>query len=292
MKTQTNQNSPLYLFATLNGEVMLTKEWLSDKDIGYKISPYGEITVGGYLNLRGTKITKLPDNLTVGGFLDLRGTKITQLPDNLTVGGYLDLQDTEITQLPDNLTVGGYLDLRGTKITQLPDNLIVGGSLYLRGTKMLTQKESKRPSRDFSTKLKSSIEVKLNLRGWSIADGVLSKVLSTKGSVSRVLIAGQKKQTYLIRDKEGNYAHGKTIAKAREDLIYKVVASFDGDLPEKATGKEWVGIYRAVTGACATGCKRFVNQVGKSLDDTYTVEEIARLVQGQYGAESFAEKLK
>ena len=52
---------------------------------------------GGDLDLRGTQITALPDNLTVGGSLDLRGTQITALPDNLTVGGYLDLEGTQIT---------------------------------------------------------------------------------------------------------------------------------------------------------------------------------------------------
>ena len=53
----------------------------------------------------------------MGGSLDLSGTGITALPDNLTVGGYLDLSGTGITALPDNLTVGGYLDLSGTGIT-------------------------------------------------------------------------------------------------------------------------------------------------------------------------------
>ena len=32
-----------------------------------------------------------------GGDLDLRGTQITQLPDNLTVGGWLDLSGTQIS---------------------------------------------------------------------------------------------------------------------------------------------------------------------------------------------------
>lgn len=40
------------------------------------------------------------------GNLDLRGTDITALPDNLTVGVWLDLSNTNITALPDNLTVG------------------------------------------------------------------------------------------------------------------------------------------------------------------------------------------
>ena len=51
-----------------------------------------------------------------GGWLDLSGTQITELPDNLTVGGWLDLRNTQITELPDNLTVGGWLDLRNTQI--------------------------------------------------------------------------------------------------------------------------------------------------------------------------------
>jgi hypothetical protein len=92
------------------------------------------LTVGGYLDLRGTGITALPENLTVGGSLYLRGTGITALPENLTVGGYLDLRGTGITALPENLTVGGYLDLRRTGITALPENLTVGGSLDLEGT--------------------------------------------------------------------------------------------------------------------------------------------------------------
>ena len=52
---------------------------------------------GGYLDLRGTNITTLPEGLTVGGFLDLRGTNITSLPEGLTVGGSLDLEGTNIT---------------------------------------------------------------------------------------------------------------------------------------------------------------------------------------------------
>jgi len=37
----------------------------------------------GSINLRGTNITTLPDNLTVGGSINLSGTNITTLPDNI-----------------------------------------------------------------------------------------------------------------------------------------------------------------------------------------------------------------
>jgi hypothetical protein len=48
----------------------------------------------------------------------------------LSVGGSLDLQGTQIKELPDNLSVGGYLDLQGTQIKELPDNLSVGGGIW------------------------------------------------------------------------------------------------------------------------------------------------------------------
>jgi len=71
-----------------------------------------------------------------------------------------------------------------------------------------------------------------------------------------------------------------------------VVAKFDGPIPKKATGKEWIGIYRAVTGACGAGVRMFVEETGSSLDDTYTAKEIAKLVKGRFGADAFAAKVK
>jgi len=63
------------------------------------------------------------------GDIDLRGTGITTLPDNLTVGESLDLCGTGVTALPDNLTVGDSLDLRGTGISTLPDGIKVSGEI-------------------------------------------------------------------------------------------------------------------------------------------------------------------
>ena len=122
-------------------------------------------------------------------------------------------------------------------------------------------------------------------------DNVFSRVISTKSGVKKVK-TDNGKILFVVHDENGNSAHGDTIKQAREDLVYKAVAKFDGVLPKSATGKEWVGIYRAVTGACGAGVRNFVESTGKSLDDTYTAKEIAKLVSGQYGADRFAEKLK
>ena len=121
-------------------------------------------------------------------------------------------------------------------------------------------------------------------------DEIFSYVISNRSGVKKVRTESGE-ILFVVGDKDGNSAHGETIKQAREDLIYKIVAKSDVKIPKKATGKEWVGIYRAVTGACSVGVKMFVERTGKDLNETYTAKEIAELVQGNFGAEAFAKKL-
>lgn len=123
-----------------------------------------------------------------------------------------------------------------------------------------------------------------------LTDGVFSYLVSSRNGVKKVRTEDGKVM-YVVSDGNGNSAHGTTIAEARKDLVYKVVAKFDGELPAEATGQEWVGIYRAVTGACAAGVRQFVESSGADLARSYTSAEIATMVRGQYGAEAFAAKL-
>ena len=122
-------------------------------------------------------------------------------------------------------------------------------------------------------------------------DNVFSYVISTKKGVKKVTTESGN-VLYIVSDENGNSAHGETIEKARQDLIYKAMAKSDVAIPKKATGKEWIGIYRAVTGACSAGVKMFVDKTGKDLDDTYTAKEISKMVEGQYGAEQFSKKVE
>ncbi len=254
----------------------------------------GAVEYGGSLDLSGTQITALPENLTVGGSLNLEGTQITALPDDLTVGGSLNLEGTQITALPDDLTVGGWLNLSGTQITALPDDLTVGGWLNLSGTQITAAEEKKvnRNTADLSFKIKIAIEAKFNLRGFSIADGILARILSSKNAVKKVIPVGKKKPLYLVTDGNGNFSHGETIREARADLVYKTIAKFDGELPEKAAVKEWIGIYRAVTGACSTGTKMFIEEKGLALEAVMTAKEVSKIVTGRYNAEKFKELVR
>jgi hypothetical protein len=122
-------------------------------------------------------------------------------------------------------------------------------------------------------------------------DGIFSYVLSSRRGVKKIR-TDNGDVLFIVGDGNGNFAHGKTSKAAKEDLVFKVTAKFDGNMPESATGAEWIGLYRAITGACAEGCKQFVK--GKNLDlaATYTAQQVAELVAGAYGAEKFAAAMK
>jgi len=116
-----------------------------------KIKKYIKDGSNGSLDLRGSPVEELPDNLKVGGGLFLMDTPIKELPDNLEIGGGLFLSNTPIKELPDNLEVGGHLDLYNTPIKELPDNLEVGYNLFLRNTP-LSKKYTEQQVRDLIEK--------------------------------------------------------------------------------------------------------------------------------------------
>jgi len=75
------------------------------------------------------------DEIIVNGDLDLEGTPIQSLPNNLHVKGNLYLNGCEnLKSLPDNLHVEGFLSLEGTPIQSLPDNLRVTDTIFIKGT--------------------------------------------------------------------------------------------------------------------------------------------------------------
>lgn len=53
-----------------------------------------------------------------------------------------------------------------------------------------------------------------------IADGILSKVISRKDSIMKVIIHGSTEESFII-EQNGIYSHGKTIEEARESLSNK-----------------------------------------------------------------------
>jgi small nuclear ribonucleoprotein (snRNP)-like protein len=273
---------------------------LENKNVNYT-KEGDNLTVGGYLNLRGTNITSLPDNLTVGGYLNLEGTNITSLPDNLTVGGDLYLRGTNITSLPDNLTVGGDLYLEGTNITSLPDNLTVGGDLDLRGTN-IKKKKVKKPKENFWQNLKLDIKLKLGLDiklSWKNGkyrkiDGLFCEVLEQKRNIIKVKI--RNKQAFIFQ-KNGIYAHGNTVKQAYFDWLFK---TSDRDVEKYKNIKSdevhpldwWVVAYRIITGACSFGTNNYLETNKDKYKDKMTLLEVIEATKGQYGSDTFREFFK
>jgi len=218
-------------------------------------------------------------------FKNETGYSLEEKEGKLYYGGYLDLRGTGITSLPDNLTVGGYLDLRGTGITSLPDNLTVGGSLYLQGTGITDTSKVKRTVIDF---------FEWRNRKYIKADDIFSEVVSHKGNVYKIKQIGQAKESFLITDGSGKWAHGDTIKAAKEDLIYKISDRNKSDyesltLESEITFSDAIEMYRVITGACSFGTRDFVENRLKERKEKYTVGEIIALTQSEYGSKSFAD---
>ena len=252
---------------------------------GTKITSIPEnLTVGGWLDLRGTQIKSLPDNLTVGGSLDLSGTQITSLPENLTVGGWLYLNGTQITSLPENLTVGGWLNLRGTQITSLPENITVGRWIYLRGTPIESKKEKAKKVR----RLKNGDYVEGR---YLYCDDTLIHVKRKRKIGEYTYYVGKIKGMNVIYDGE-NYAHCKDFRDGVNDLEFKK-AEYRGALQYRGYTMDTVvsfedakTMYRVITGSCKAGTEQFVNGL-RSVKEQYTVREIIDITKNAYRGEVF-----
>jgi len=230
----------------------------------------------------GVKLSIVDGKLHYGGYLNLGGTGITSLPDNLTVGGYLYLGGTGITSLPDNLTVGGYLYLGGTGITSLPDNLTVGGSLYLGGTGITDESKVNRNIDLLQWKNGKYIKV----------DDIFTEVIKKRGNVYKVKKLNTEKTFYVVTDGAGKYAHGYTVREAKDDLMYKILNRNKSDyeglaIKSEITHSDAIMCYRVITGACSFGTKDFVNN-RLNQKPKYTIAEIIKLTKGEYNNNVFA----
>jgi len=211
----------------------------------------------------------------------------------IDISGYLDL--SSVTSIPDgfNPTVGGYLDL--SSVTSIPDgfNPTVGGSLYLSSVTSGRKKQKKLPE-GFLSRLKKSIELRFNDKGFTFADNILAKIIHARGSVKKVLVHGKTKASWLVSDDKGeHHAHGATLEAAMADLMFK---TSDRDVSKyrnmpKDTVKspyEWATVYRIITGACQEGTQYFMDSKGK-LKKSYTLAEILEQTRGAFGHDRFVD---
>ena len=126
-----------------------------------------------------------------------------------------------------------------------------------------------------------------------IIDGIKTIILQRKKNVIKGLFFNDLRPCYVV-EKDGVYAHGATLKEAKESLIYKITDRDKNDyedytLDTKVTHEEAIKMYRVITGACEAGTRHFVENVLAKKKEKYTVKEIIKLTEGQYGNETLKE---
>ena len=231
----------------------------------------------------------------ITGYLDARGADTkTAFPKLTTVGGYLDASGADTkTAFPKLTTVGGYLDASGADTkTAFPKLTTVGGSLYASGadTKTAFPKLTKRGAGDSANAIcRAALVAALAIHGLALEDGILARVISSRGGVKRVKIVGRSKISYIVQ-RDGHTAHGSTLAEARADLLHKMgnrdtTPYRTWTTKTKASLQEMIVAYRAITGACQQGVSHFL--AGKNYKGNLSVQFVINETQGRYGHEAF-----
>jgi hypothetical protein len=125
--------------------------------------------------------------------------------------------------------------------------------------------------------------------GYSFADGILARIVSQRGPVSRVVICGKTEVSYLVTNGD-SWSHGKTLKEARDGLLYKI-GSRDTTpykswtLGREVTKAEAIKAYRVITGACEAGVRGWLEQ--RKTPARITVKGIIEITKGAYGSSEF-----
>lgn len=211
---------------------------------------------------------------------------------NTELTKFFDAHGVEYSVDGDRVVVKGGLYLSNlSNLTSIPEgfNPTVGGGLYLNSLTSKRPKTKKLP-KDFYLSLNNHIESKFNDLGYTIADDILAKIISTRGNLKKIIIVGQQKTSWLATDGKGNYAHGDTSREALAELQFKLsdrdVSEYENmPMDTVKTVHEWSMIYRTVTGACQAGTKLFIQSNAKK--KKYTLAEILEATKDAFGGNVF-----
>jgi hypothetical protein len=124
------------------------------------------------------------------------------------------------------------------------------------------------------------------------ADGVLTQVKSKKTCGKYTIYYGKIKTHNVVYDGV-YYAHCKTIREGIKDIEFKHAKDRGLDEYKELTldsvikKDDAITMYRVITGACQQGTQMFIDELGDSIKDEYTISEIIELTSGEYGSDTF-----
>ena len=132
-----------------------------------------------------------------------------------------------------------------------------------------------------------------------LQDGILSHHIASRKLANGLIvhtgiIVSKTDKTYVIETPDGVYAHGDTVKQARAALLYKLSENRD-TTPYKAwtldtsiTKRQAIQSYMAITGACETGTRHFVETTfGDKVPARTTVRKVIELTAGQYQSDVY-----
>ena len=126
------------------------------------------------------------------------------------------------------------------------------------------------------------------------ADGILTHVKQRVEVDGYTLYIGKIKGKNVVSDGT-HYAHCNKLRDGIADIAFKRAADRGADqykglsLDTSLTVDEAKTMYRIITGACRAGTDAFVESLGDTLKERYTIREMLKITKGQYNAERFAE---
>jgi hypothetical protein len=213
----------------------------------------------------------------VGGFLNLPSLKSIPEGFNPTVGGSLSLYSLKSIPAGFNPTVGGSLYLYS--LESIPEGFNpVCSDLYYHG-------EWNRPH------IPSPTFIRFPGTNFFVCDGIFGEIIKHKGKVYHCKSLSQK-EFVLLSDGSGRYSHGNTLKEAKESLLFKI-SSRDKSVYSSLTVdselsyEKMIVCYRVITGACEFGVRNFIERKVPKPKRKYSVKEILKLTEGEFGHTEF-----
>jgi len=279
--------------------------WLDVKGADTKTAFPKLTAIGRGLSVRSADTkTAFPKLTTIGGGLYVSGADTkTAFPNLTAIGGWLYAYGTDTkTAFPKLTTIAGGLYANGTGTrTAFPELTTVGGELYVYGanTRTAFPKLKHKHSDKAKQIARRNLSRSLLKSGYMLQDEILSLHLASRKLANGLIvhtgiIVGKTDKIYVIETPDGVYAHGNTVKQARDSLLYKLSENRDTTpyrtwtLDTSVTKQQAIQSYMAITGACATGTRHFVETTfGDKVPARTTVRNVIEMTAGQYGSDVY-----
>src|SRR3990167_7915710 len=245
----------------------MKKEDVFEGDLTAKAGEvYRYTKITGYLDAGGADTkTAFPKLTSVGGDIYAPSIEKGAFPKLTSVGGYIYAPSGNIEKgaFPQLTSVGGNISAPSGNIEKgaFPKLTSVGGYIYASSGDFSHVKVN---DANAANRCRAMLLASFEAAGFSFADGILARIVSQRGPVSRVVICGKTEISFLVTDGEA-FSHGATLAEARDGLIYKICNRDTTEfkawaLDKVVTKRDAIRAYRTITGACEIGVRAWMEQ--------------------------------